>query len=132
MMDEEARTGEVRAEDYRLPITVAPQRYEIRLTPDLQAFTFAGQETIDIQVNEPVAEILLNALELEIDSAAVERDGQKIDATAEIDVVTERARLTYAQTINAGNWRLKALPHGRPFRKWCRGPRLWKSVGGRS
>src|SRR5438067_6731692 len=107
MMDEEARTGEVRAEDYRLPTTVAPQRYEIRLTPDLQAFTFAGEETIDIQVNEPVTEIVLNALELEIDSAAVECDGQRIDAAAEIDVMTERARLRFARAVTAGNWRLQ-------------------------
>ena len=33
--------------DFRLPKTVTPRRYEIRLIPDLTQFTFAGEESVD-------------------------------------------------------------------------------------
>ena len=46
---------------YRLPRTVVPRRYELRLEPDLEAFSFAGTVGVDIDVVEPVGEIVLNA-----------------------------------------------------------------------
>ena len=51
---------------YRLPRMVVPRRYELRLEPDLEAFSFAGTVGVDIDVVEPVGEIVLNAAELEI------------------------------------------------------------------
>src|SRR3990167_6615046 len=45
---------------HRLPRTVLPSRYEIRLEPDLTAFTFSGAETVTVTVTEPTAEIVLN------------------------------------------------------------------------
>ena len=44
---------------YRLPTTVVPERYEIKLTPDLSAATFAGEEKVSIQVIEPVRQIVV-------------------------------------------------------------------------
>ena len=55
---------------YRLPATVVPTRYDLRLEPDLQTGTFAGEETIAITVREPVDEIWLNAAELAIGAVA--------------------------------------------------------------
>jgi hypothetical protein len=43
---------------YRLPTTVIPERYEIRLTPDLAAATFAGEERVFLQVREPVRQFV--------------------------------------------------------------------------
>jgi hypothetical protein len=40
--------------DYRLPTSVVPSRYEIRLTPDLDAASFAGEETVTVTVRESV------------------------------------------------------------------------------
>src|SRR5438477_465944 len=39
---------------HRLPTTVAPLRYEIRLEPDLEAGTFVGEETVTLTVRAPV------------------------------------------------------------------------------
>ena len=58
-------------QSYRLPITVTPERYQIRLTPDLKTFTFAGEETVTLSVHEPVKEISLNAAELNIRRVSV-------------------------------------------------------------
>ena len=49
----------------RLPRTVVPRRYQIRIEPDLTAGTFAGDETIEVTVGEPTAEVVLNAADLD-------------------------------------------------------------------
>ena len=65
------------AMDYRLPATVVPQRYDLRLEPNLDAATFAGTVSIIVDVHEPVIEILLNAAELAIDSVAGPPGGRR-------------------------------------------------------
>jgi len=93
--------------DHRLPTTVVPSRYDIRLEPDLDAATFAGQETIAITVSEPVSEILLNAAELAIQSVRVQTaDGEAVEGSATVDEATERARLAFPRPIPSGEHRL--------------------------
>ena len=48
----------------RLPASVRPEKYILSLKPDLNGFTFQGEESVDIQVTEPVSSITLNASEL--------------------------------------------------------------------
>ena len=54
---------------YRLPRTVVPSRYELRLEPDLANATFTGEVTISVSMRERVGEIFLNAAELEVRDA---------------------------------------------------------------
>ena len=76
----------VDSQSYRLPETVIPERYQIRLTPDLKTFTFAGEETITVTVREPVAEIILNAAELQIHNAVLTgADGKPLQGTITLD-----------------------------------------------
>jgi len=63
---------------YRLPPTVVPERYEIKLTPDLSAATFAGEEKVSIQVIEPVRQIVVNAAELEFQAVSIRAPGGKL------------------------------------------------------
>src|SRR2546427_8174219 len=102
------------AMDYRLPATVVPQRYDLRLEPNLDAATFAGTVSIIVEVREPVIEILLNAAELAIESVAVSQVGSEpIYGSASLDEAAERARLVFPVTITPGQWRLP-LPCSRP------------------
>jgi puromycin-sensitive aminopeptidase len=92
---------------YRLPRTVVPERYEIQLEPDLNNFTFAGEETVHIIVAEPVKEILLNALDLTIEEARIENGrGHSQVAKISLDVENERARLSFDQVLKSGLWTL--------------------------
>ncbi|MDQ3117821.1 MAG: M1 family metallopeptidase [Verrucomicrobiota bacterium] len=60
----------------KLPKEVRPTEYAIRIVPDLEKLTFTGSETIRVTIEKPVTKLVLNALELEIASAAV--DGQTL------------------------------------------------------
>ena len=48
----------------RLPAEVAPERYDITVTPDAEARTFKGSERIAIDVQGETRHGILNALEL--------------------------------------------------------------------
>ena len=93
---------------YRLPTKVRPDRYQLRLTPDLTAYTFAGEETVTITVLEPTQEICLNASELQIHSAGVvtQRD-EKISGTVALDEVNQRAVITLPQQLAPGSYQLQ-------------------------
>src|SRR5688500_15586473 len=79
---------------YRLPRTVAPRRYELVLEPDLQTFTFTGKATIDVEVIEPTASVVLNAIDLDL----VPPPG--VSLTLDDDL--ERATLTYPEPLPKG------------------------------
>ena len=57
---------------YRLPPHVVPTRYDLRLEPDLTAFTFTGKETVALTIREATLEIVFNAVELHIADATIE------------------------------------------------------------
>jgi puromycin-sensitive aminopeptidase len=88
---------------YRLPTDVTPVRYELELTPDLDAASFAGSVAISVTVQAPVGEVVLNALELEIDEAWVlDASGERLDADVRLDADSERAFLALTGELRPG------------------------------
>ncbi len=91
----------------RLPRTVLPIRYDMRIETDLTASRFVGQETVEVIVQESVAEIVLNAAELEIRAVAIANEaGRRLEGTAELDEAAERAVLRFPERIQPGPHRL--------------------------
>src|SRR5579875_2799966 len=106
MFDQETTLAADKALEHRLPANVTPERYDLRLTPDLQGFTFDGEETIAVRVHQATAEVVLNALELEIDSATAERGGESFSARIEMEPARERARFIFPHPLAPGEWKL--------------------------
>src|SRR4051812_15631823 len=102
MHDASAATGEAA---YRLPRTVLPRRYDLRIEPDLEAATFVGSEDVTVEVVEAVQEVVLNAAELAIDEAwLVGPDGPRLAATPTHDPATERLTLALDGEAAPGDW----------------------------
>ena len=89
---------------YRLPRSVAPRRYDLTLEPDLKRASFTGHVDIQVEVLEPVSEIVLNALELDISSAEVAGVGV---GTVVLDESTERATISFDATVEPGEHTLR-------------------------
>ncbi|MBS1998231.1 MAG: M1 family metallopeptidase [Cyanobacteria bacterium SZAS LIN-2] len=94
---------------YRLPDFALPVSYDIRLAPDLETFKCPGSEVIELDIRRPTDHILLNALELEIDSAEISfgANNEKIKAEVHLEPETDRAKFSFGKTIPAGKAHLE-------------------------
>jgi puromycin-sensitive aminopeptidase len=88
---------------FRLAAAVIPSAYRLRMVPDLDAATFKGSVEIDIEVVEPVTEIALNAIELEV-SAATLRCGtvELVSSRPRMDGTYETATFTFDESLPVG------------------------------
>jgi aminopeptidase N len=83
----------------KLPKHVRPSEYAIWFKPDLRKLTFAGRETVKLNVEHATRELVLNALDLKItdanmDGKALARTAIKLDAKNELLTITAPDELT--------------------------------------
>jgi aminopeptidase N len=52
----------------RLPTNVVPSQYHLNIRPDIANFTFTGSEKIEVEVKEATKTIVLNSLDIDIQS----------------------------------------------------------------
>jgi puromycin-sensitive aminopeptidase len=89
-------------DQHRLPRSVVPLRYDLELAPDLERATFRGSVTIEVDVLEPVEQVVLHAVDLDIDSAWIGRDGTALDVGIEPDPELERVALVAPEPLARG------------------------------
>ncbi len=97
-------TGTLQAQ--RLPTNVHPEHYMLTLTPDLVKATFSGDESIDVDVNQPADSITLNAAEIEFSAVTAEVGGKTVKGSVTLDKEKEQATLTFPQQLSGKDVKL--------------------------
>jgi len=86
----------------RLPVSVIPDHYAITITPDLAAEKFSGQETIDVDVKEPIDTITFHSVDLDLHDVVVASGSKLLNPTVTFDAPNEMASLKFSQTVPPG------------------------------
>jgi aminopeptidase N len=94
----------------KLPKTVAPIHYALDLIPDLDKLALSGTESVEIEVTAPTERLVLNAVDITIEAAAIESEAvQQITSEAAAETVT----LAFPHPIAVGRHRLRISFTGR-------------------
>jgi aminopeptidase N len=98
----------------KLPKDVIPLEYSAHLAPNLEANSFTGTETVEIEVLKPTSTIMLNAAALDIDSAALSGKGVKpTKLTPVLDDKQETLSFTLPKELAPGRYRLELAFRGK-------------------
>ncbi|XP_078311638.1 puromycin-sensitive aminopeptidase-like [Crassostrea virginica] len=93
----------------RLPTNVKPENYKLRLQPDLEKFTFKGQEIIDVKVLSSTSSITLNSEEIEIQSAhykAADAGDPSLAAEVKFEPDNATVVLSFPSSLQPGSGQL--------------------------
>lgn len=88
--------------DHRLPTHITPEKYSILLAPDLEAFTFAGEETILLTVLQPTKEITMHSAELSVLTAKLVDGATGQEGIITYDTERERVTFTFPEEVTPG------------------------------
>jgi aminopeptidase N len=98
----------------KLPKDVIPLEYQAHLVPDIEANTFRGSETIEIEVLRPTSTIMLNAAALEIDSASLAGKGiEALRLAPVLDDKQETLSFALPRELAPGRYRLELAFRGK-------------------
>jgi puromycin-sensitive aminopeptidase len=102
------QASEDRETSHRLPRSVEPRRYELVISPDLGRATFAGEEQVEVMVHEATSQVVVNALELAIESAElVSEAGSVLSGSVQLDEESGRAVIALSAEATPGQWTLR-------------------------
>jgi puromycin-sensitive aminopeptidase len=105
--DDSPETDDASVDPARLPTTVTPAAYRLRMQPDLEAASFTGRVEIDVEVAEPTTTIVLHAHELQIDPPLIRgTGGRPTEGAVAIDVELQLARLVFPDVFDPGSYTL--------------------------
>jgi aminopeptidase N len=94
----------------QLPKTVRPAQYSLNIRPDAEKLAFSGTATIDIDVFQPVTDIVLNAVDMQfrkVTLASLPGGGHPVEASnVRVDDGAQTATMTFPATIRPGRYRL--------------------------
>jgi aminopeptidase N len=85
-----------------LPADVVPERYDIKVTPNAQSLTFAGEVEITISVQEATDRIVLNAADLTIGRTAL--SGSSEIPKVVLDETQQTATFVFEKPVEPGRY----------------------------
>ena len=92
---------------YRLAHTVWPSRYRLEIEPDLKESKFDGRVFIEVQVQEPVSEMVINALDLTLHEVRIKSHaGSELIGEVSYNAIEEQVILTWPTMLAPGLWTL--------------------------
>ncbi len=97
----------------RLGTHIKPERYNLTLKPDLEAFTFSGKEVINITLYKAVKEIVLHSKDIDIETAEITQ-GKDMQFAQKIsyDIKAETVTFFFKKPIKKGKAKLSVVFEG--------------------
>lgn len=95
----------------QLPRNVVPSHYDVTLTPNAAAMTFAGEVKIDLEVKAPTDTITLQAADLTFRSASLSGVGPATKITT--DPKLQTASFAFGKTLQPGKYTLSIAYDGK-------------------
>jgi aminopeptidase 2 len=94
--------------EYRLPVTVTPNRYIITLTPDFSNFTFDGEVNIDVTAENETSTISLHYDNITIhDVSVISNNGEELLNDTNYNNETNIYTLTLNNALTPGNYSIR-------------------------
>ena len=91
----------------KLPKDVVPTLYELRLTPDIEKRSFAGEETVTVEFKKAGNKCVFNAESLAIESAELtSSDDDLLKGTVSLDAEQQTCTVTFPGELPPGRYRL--------------------------
>ncbi|XP_013422080.1 puromycin-sensitive aminopeptidase-like [Lingula anatina] len=91
----------------RLPTNVKPVNYDLRLQPNLEAFTFTGTEDISLEICNPTNVIKLNSAEIKVQEVKYNgKEGDVTDVQIAYSEEEEILSLTFPKQLQVGPGKL--------------------------
>ena len=87
----------------RLSRSTRPRRYELLITPDLDASTFSGEVVIALEMSEPTDTIVLHAKGLDVALVELSQGGAPVAADLRIDAERDYIVITAKRPLLAGD-----------------------------
>ncbi|CAN7277332.1 M1 family metallopeptidase [Phenylobacterium sp. LjRoot219] len=112
-----------------LPAEVAPERYEIRITPDPDRLAFRGHARITVTVARPTDRIVLNAADLGFGQVSL--SGVSATPKVVLDAAEQTAAFVFPQPLSPGRYTLDIDYTGRIYQQAFGLFALDGDVGGR-
>jgi aminopeptidase N len=98
----------------KLPKNIVPLEYSLHIVPNLNARSFRGEESVELEVRSTASEIVLNALRLEVESAVLTgKDGKPQALQSTVDEKNQTLSLKPEQPLAPGRYQLRLAYRGK-------------------
>src|SRR5690349_12710310 len=86
----------------RLPELARPDNYKLKFTPNLDAATFEGDETITVRILKPTSKIVLNAVDIDFHEVTILSGGAQQKARVTPQKENEMVELSVEKPLSEG------------------------------